>query len=195
VRKGLANPALGKRNVADYYSALARGYEELYGEEQLTKLREAEEHIGLQPCDIVLDLGCGTGLLSREVAQMVRDVVGLDISREMLRVGGQWQRVLGDAENLPFRDGVFDKVLCFTVLQNLEHPQAALEQVRRVCRGVVAVSVHKRLWARERLVGLFEEFFSLSVVAEGERDWVCVGKPLHMPVGRRRGEPGLGTDL
>src|SRR5947207_14200421 len=82
----------------------------------------------LRPGERVLDVGCGTGIVSRTAAPKVGEhgrVVGLDASDEMLATartrpspGGapiEWQR--GDATALPFPDASFDAVLCQQALQ------------------------------------------------------------------------------
>lgn len=64
----------------------------------------------------LLDLGCGTGFFLAELEEQHPGSVGLDISHEMLKVSEQYipgaRLVTADAENLPFRPGVFDVVFC-----------------------------------------------------------------------------------
>jgi SAM-dependent methyltransferase len=57
----------------------------------------------------------------------VRRVIGIDISREMLEEGRcpGMEFLVCDAEGLPFRGRAFDKVVSFTVLQNLADPSKA----------------------------------------------------------------------
>ena len=66
----------------------------------------------------VLDIGCGTGNHVSEFKRNSMDAIGVDASRKMLKVaknkvkGGDF--VLGDAENLPFKDSSFDLVTIIT---------------------------------------------------------------------------------
>lgn len=91
------------------------------------------------PHAAVLDLGCGTGeLLARflEQAPKVR-CAGLDLSEGMLSVareklGDRAELVRGDAERLPFGDGVFDVVLCSDSFHHYPDPRAVLAEVSRV---------------------------------------------------------------
>jgi trans-aconitate 2-methyltransferase len=79
--------------------------------------RRVLERLPLQPADRVLDIGCGTGRLTAEIAERVPDgrVVGVDRSAAMLETAASWLRdrspratvVLADAAALPFRR-VFD---------------------------------------------------------------------------------------
>jgi len=65
----------------------------------------------------VLDLACGTCVLEEYIGESRCEVVGLDLTEEMIRVGiakrGQSVNslVLGDAESIPFDDEAFDVVL------------------------------------------------------------------------------------
>ena len=85
-----------------------------------------------------LDLGCGTGnLISRETENF-DSVIGLDISREMLKIcqdkfpEKKLSLILGDSEHVPFRSGSFDFVSIFSVLHHLPSPFTSLEEVYRV---------------------------------------------------------------
>lgn len=80
----------------------------------------------------ILDLGCGTGLLS-EFLQ--KNVIGIDISLNMLKEAKSRESVLqADIDFLPFRDAVFDAVVSFTCLQNLPSPDYVFKEVRRVLK-------------------------------------------------------------
>jgi ubiquinone/menaquinone biosynthesis C-methylase UbiE len=89
----------------------------------------------------VLEVGCGTGaLLERLLAR--GEVVGLDLSREMLARAVRRQRsrglpaplVCGDAQHLPFRDGAFESVVSTFVINAVPNLQDALREMLRVLR-------------------------------------------------------------
>ena len=107
----------------------------------------------LRPGMRVLDLGCGPGTITLDLAQVVsRDgggVVGLENTPEPLEIARanaaergdtttQW--VLGDAYALPYPDGSFDVTHAHQVLQHLADPVAALREMARVTTpgGLVA---------------------------------------------------------
>lgn len=97
-----------------------------------------------RPGERVLDVACGTGVVTHQAAQAVGptgQVVGLDINLEMLAVarnvdgqkGGAtiaWHE--GPADNLPFADGSFDVVTCQLGLMFFPDRVAALKEMRRV---------------------------------------------------------------
>ncbi len=97
----------------------------------------------------VLDVGCGTGRLVAALAERGVDAAGVDSSREMLAVA---RRKLpgstlleGTAEELPFPDGSFDRVV-FHLVVHLVDREAALAETFRVLApgGSVAVVTFDR---------------------------------------------------
>jgi len=85
-----------------------------------------------------LDLGSGTGYFSRALAAAFpqADGVALDIAEGMLRharpAGGARQFVVGDAEQLPLRDGCAELIFSSLALQWCEDFAGVLGEVRRV---------------------------------------------------------------
>ena len=84
-----------------------------------------------------LDVGCGTGVITEEIAARARgQVVGLDISHEFLRIreGNRAFYVQGDALRLPLPNAAFDVVLCHFVLMWLRDPRQGMAEMARVAR-------------------------------------------------------------
>ena len=119
--------------------------------------RTAENSAGyllghLQPGMAVLDVGCGPGTITVDLAARVPDgrVTGIDAAAGVLaearqEAGRRGQANVrfetGDVYQLAYADGTFDVVHAHQVLQHLSDPVAALAEMRRVCRpgGLVAV--------------------------------------------------------
>ncbi|ROO84924.1 methyltransferase family protein [Actinocorallia herbida] len=101
----------------------------------------------LKPDDVLLDVGCGPGSITVDLASRVARVVGVDLAEGVLdearaRAEGvaHVSFQVGDVYALPFADGAFDVVHAHQTLQHVADPVAALREMRRVCRpgGIVA---------------------------------------------------------
>lgn len=85
----------------------------------------------------VLSVGCGTGELESHLSALRHRVVGLDLSRAMLkraRDRGLGRLVQGDSRQLPFGDGSFDVVIFAESIGHLHLP-TAFREAARVLRG------------------------------------------------------------
>lgn len=87
----------------------------------------------------VLDVGCGTGELTRVLREETdAEVVAVDADRALLTEVDADARALGDATRLPFADDAFDLVVCQALLINLPDPLAAVREFARVSSDLVA---------------------------------------------------------
>jgi len=134
----------------DWYQAdeVAEGYEDLRfsGGGALIDQREKEAVLAaLLPFDAghrVLEVACGTGRFTTMLADQGADIVGLDISREMLEQGREnaaaagvsdtIEFLRGDASRLPFPDDHFDSVIAMRFFHLMDDPASFLEELRRV---------------------------------------------------------------
>lgn len=108
---------------------------------------EAEiwRRVGLRPGMKVLDLACGPGLITRELAKVARGgvVVGVDVSPELLEEARHRLREdpvpnllfqLGDVYDLNLPNDTFDFVYCRLLFQHLRDPLAALQSIVRTMK-------------------------------------------------------------
>lgn len=97
--------------------------------------------LGNEPLN-VLDVGCGTGVITLVLSEMGHNVTGIDLSKEMLKRAkdkAHKQKLraefrLGDAENLSFEDGSFDAVINRHLLWTLLNPERAVAEWKRVLK-------------------------------------------------------------
>ena len=68
------------------YDVIAKSYNELYGREQLNKLGFILSNYNFKSNQVVLDVGCGTGIITFEISKLVKKVIGVDKSNEMLKL-------------------------------------------------------------------------------------------------------------
>ncbi|HEY8457639.1 MAG TPA: methyltransferase domain-containing protein [Actinopolymorphaceae bacterium] len=105
----------------------------------------------LRPGMSLLDVGCGPGTLTADLAARVAPgrVTAVEVTEEVLDLARAEAEargvttidfVVGDVHRLQFPDGRFDVVHAHQVLQHVAHPVQALREMRRVCvpGGVVA---------------------------------------------------------
>ena len=133
-----------------YYDDFASWYERERHHGYHAMLDELQVGIARPLClgGDVLEVGCGTGLILKEIEPFARSAVGLDISPGMLRHarGRGLDVVVGSATDLPFEDAAFDAVYSFKVLAHVEHIRRAMEEVARVLRpgGRAALEFYNR---------------------------------------------------
>jgi len=91
--------------------------------------------------DSLLDVGCGNGLVLSHLKHYVRQIYGTDLSGNMINEAkhlipeGKFYNK--DAENLDFEDGLFDRVLCYSIFHyfpSLDYALNSLEEMVRVCK-------------------------------------------------------------
>lgn len=89
--------------------------------------------------DRVLDLGCGSGWATRLLAPKGREIVGVDVSDEMVRQAQQGSSnfanvkfLQGSAEKIPCPDRSFDKMLSVESFYYYSDQEAALDEIFRV---------------------------------------------------------------
>lgn len=162
----------------------------------------------------LLEVGCGEGGNLFHLGPRNDPTVGMDYSMAKVAFASgaiPWARFVGgDATRLPFRQGVFDRVLCRDLLHHLQGPdqREAVKEMLRVCRpGGEVVLIEPN--GRNPLIGAFALLVSaergmlrvtptrLSALVEGLAQGIRVEVQQPLPVARlllhyRFGVPTLG---
>ncbi|PKY03058.1 S-adenosyl-L-methionine-dependent methyltransferase [Aspergillus campestris IBT 28561] len=148
----------------------------------------------IKPTSTVLDVGCGAGTITVDLAQRLSDghITGFDsdptiITQAQSLAASQGTTnvtfTAGDANALPYADNTFDIVFCHQLLQHVGDPVGLLREMKRVAKsggGIVA--------ARESDFGSWVWYPE----TEGMEDW----RRLYMRVMRANGgEPNAGRML
>ncbi len=128
-------------DVLAEFARLAPHYDSKWSFYIQATLRETLARLSLDPADRVLDVGCGTGALLRELARShpAALLAGVDPVPEMLAVARRGlpsgvELLEGCAERLPFAEGRFDVVVSCNMFHYLRQPAAALAEMARVLR-------------------------------------------------------------
>jgi len=134
-----------QRRVQRYgWDLAAADYEPLWQAQLAVAQAALLVHAELRPGERVLDVACGTGLVTEAAARAVGPdglVMGVDLSQRMVDTAAQrgltnarFARM--DAEALALPDEAFDVVLCALGLMYLSAPEQALREMQRVlCPG------------------------------------------------------------
>ena len=100
--------------------------------------------VNLLRAERVLEVGCGTGVITEEMAARCKgQVIGVDVDAAMIAFaqnkGGRAEYRVGDANQLDFPDGQFNVVACHFLLMWVSNPTLAVHEMARVTRPGGAV--------------------------------------------------------
>ncbi len=146
------NPLLLKREFYNQHEIASRYDEQRFGGASgaWVNAREIELALALlPPSQRLLDLACGTGRLTRELAER-GEVVGMDAAAAMLQQAQKTIRApfaQGDAFTLPFADASFDSVVALRLVFHFADFIPLLEGMRRVVKPGGALVFDTYLWS------------------------------------------------
>ena len=115
---------------------------------ELQALETAEERlplylkVGLKDARHVLDVGCGSGFVTRDIARLTKgQVIAIDGSSRLLNVATTTLKEYGnttlckaDAQSLPFLSNTFDLVTCNLLLMWADNPSQVVKEMARVVK-------------------------------------------------------------
>lgn len=127
----------------------------------------------------LLEVGCGIGVDSIQLAKCGFDVTAVDLTESALTVAKEFathrgvdvQFQLGNAEGLDFPDATFDAVYSFGVLHHTPDIQRAVAEVRRVLKP--GGTAYVMLYHRDSLVNLVHRVFRLPYESPRDRNDHC----------------------
>ena len=125
-----------ERRYSDVYRRIV-GYPNLI---KRLQARDVMAALSLRSSDRVLDLGCGYGFVTVEMAKIAREAVGVDISSpragNSIPIGLQdrLRFLTVDGRSLPFDDNYFDTVLASEVLMMIADPNEFIAEIRRILK-------------------------------------------------------------
>jgi SAM-dependent methyltransferase len=134
----------GHRPLALAFGAVANTYDGLRPRYFAPLLDRAQEALELAPAACVLDLGAGTGRLTRELVERFASVIAVEPDQEMRRLIHVGTVVAGKAEAIPLDDGSVDAVFVGEAFHWFD-PDRAIAEIARVLRsraGLAVISTH-----------------------------------------------------
>ncbi|NJE25547.1 class I SAM-dependent methyltransferase [Thermococcus sp. MV5] len=156
--------------MAEYFDKIAHRYDDWYKTKVGQYVNRTEKKLVFSMIKSkngkALDLGCGTGNYTLELYTRGFDVVGVDLSEEMLKIARKKlprvKFIRANAYSLPFKENTFDLVLTITMFEFIHKPELALNEIYRVLRPggevVIGTMNGKSFWfIFKRIKSLFEE--------------------------------------
>jgi ubiquinone/menaquinone biosynthesis C-methylase UbiE len=135
--------------------------------------------MGIKPGERLLDLGCGTGWASRRLARLAGQVVGLDISDEMVHRAREQARdldnllfVWGSAQEIPWEENYFDKVLSIESFYYYPDQELVLRELFRVLAPGGRLFLLMNLYRENPYSLRWVEQLQVSVHARSEAEYV-----------------------
>lgn len=117
-----------------------------------------------QPGDTLLDIGCGTGVLTAALGRHGIQATGIDVVPDFVRIAREMHPSIvfevGEAENLPFASEQFTYVTLASVLEHVRDWRLTLAEATRVLApgGVLYLHTSNRLWPLQGEIRHFPGF-------------------------------------
>ncbi len=190
--KPIFDPTQYKITSKANWNTVAHEYHYNWADQQVGPFKSTVEIVkvaSIKPDDKVLDVACGTGVVSKEISQVLGPqglLVGIDLSRTALAIAKKSivfensNFVEMDAENIGFRFK-FDKVTCQYGLMFFPDSVKVLKSIREILKdkGMLAVAVH----------GLAEDVPYFSTIMKPILEHIPDIRPAGTPTVHRFGNP------
>ncbi|MBQ9386553.1 MAG: bifunctional demethylmenaquinone methyltransferase/2-methoxy-6-polyprenyl-1,4-benzoquinol methylase UbiE [Bacteroidaceae bacterium] len=167
-----------KEGIRDLFDDIAGRYDRFnhvssFGADRSWRRKAVREIVDTRNPIQVLDVATGTAdfaiAVNRKAAQGSH-ITGIDLSQGMLEVGKAKCQGLpidlevGDAENLRFADGTFDRVCVAFGVRNFENLMKGLREMQRVLKPGGKLIILELSYPKNRLIFSFYKFYSLKIL-------------------------------
>ncbi len=125
----------------------------------------------------VLEVGTGTGLVAREIAEKVQSVEATDFSEKMIAQANNIEHAsninfsCADIFKLPFDDAKFDVVIASNILHIIPKPEKAMEEIRRVLKPNGLLIAPTFLWKELTWIGKMQKFIMVKKNFPLQTEW------------------------
>jgi malonyl-CoA O-methyltransferase len=126
--------------LVEWYDKLSGSYDELYAREQLAKYELALEAVDGSRFNVAVDVGCGSGLFFQRLGMICGFVVGIDVSREMLKRAkaraqdGNVSLIRCDSCKLSLKDEIVDCLFAISLLKTGDQLKEQVSEMARVVK-------------------------------------------------------------
>jgi len=147
-----------ERSVKEQYGLWAKEYDVEFNPAIISEKEKPIKSLGKLKGKKVLDLGCGTGRNSVKIAEKGAEVIGIDLSKEMLEIAREKaekfnlniQFIEQDfSDKIKFKSEKFDVIICDLVFGHLKDTFPVIKEMKRVLkkRGIIVITdLHPFAW-------------------------------------------------
>ena len=173
---GLSNLSRNSDDVAQYYDDWAADYDETIADwqyqapEKVAQMLRAE----LSPESVILDAGCGTGLVGRALHEAGLEAIdGIDVSSRSLQIAEgtgvyrKLQKVDMQKMPLPVPDDHYDGLACVGVVTYLTDSIGTVREFSRVVKpgGIVVLTQRSDLFKERRFQDVLKQLSDEGIIA------------------------------
>lgn len=135
------------------------------------------KRLSINGCN-VLEIGCGSGPMTKHLIESYQSVTAIDISNEAIKLckssikNNNLHLQVAMAENLPLEDSSIDIIFAYDVYEHVENLNLALKEAYRVLRddGILYISVPNPNSLGARIKGKYPEYKGLPL-AKRKKQW------------------------
>ncbi len=130
--------------LRDYFDSIADQWDGWMDMARINgRIMDGLLHFDVRKQETVLDVGCGTGNLTRKLLEVLDDsgrVTAIDVSPRMVELAREKNPdsradfLVADVSSLPFEDGLLDRVFCFSMWPHVADPKVALQEIKRILK-------------------------------------------------------------
>lgn len=170
----MVHPIKDKLKIREFYDASSSIYTQLYLKEQLRKYMAIPHDINVN-ARVILDVGCGPGLLNNILPINVY-YVGLDISLKQLAQAKNnvnplnSDLVYGDIDSPPFRPKSFENVYSITQIHHAPNTYKQLSILSKLSKNYVILGLLKKVF-RDPTELIPED---IADIYDGGMDWLLI---------------------
>ncbi|OGZ18337.1 MAG: hypothetical protein A2Z68_00355 [Candidatus Nealsonbacteria bacterium RBG_13_38_11] len=151
---------------SEFWRKRAKKYNELKWTNNKKYLEAFIKAGDFQKNDVVLDVGTGTGIIAHAISPLVREVIGLDKSQDMLEHSnwnGNKYFIKRDILGSIFRDETFDKITARQVFHHIIYnTQKAMDECYRLLKGSGKMILSDGIPPNEKVKGDYIRIFELK---------------------------------
>jgi len=114
---------------------------------QRRKTEVIKDALTVETHDVIIDIGCGSGVQMKEIGRHGYSLaIGIDVNLNAIRFARErflpnTEFIIADAQYLPIKSSVADKILCAEIIEHLKSPNRLVNEIARVLKRGGAVVI------------------------------------------------------